>query len=393
MLAVAVAVVTGCMPTATVVGPSATPTPPQAATDHHVARPGLVLISPAQRRAQLAAMPVSVRVRYCAVPEDAPTNPSRLQPVRRLRALPDGPDPASEPFALAVMLNAAAAFGTGDEAAHHGVVALLDQWAEADALTRLERRTANTYYALDRTLLPIIVAFALLRDDPMVRVEQRTRIETWLARVERLRGDGRGPPDPRNLSGRNNHAYLRASVSMAWGALTGNDRSFRSGVAAYRQALGEMRPDGSLPLETRRGTRALWYQRHAVASLVAMAEMAAVQGYDLYGYEADGKSLHTAIRFLLDATHDPQLVRTYAREGTEPRADAKPQDLSFLTRRGHGRHYMAWAEIYMARFPNREESRRLAKLLHDTAPDFRPMVDDYSGGNTTCFFAQPDPPA
>ena len=36
-----------------------------------------------------------------------------------------------------------------------------------------------------------------------------------------------------------------------------------------------MRPDGSLPLETRRGARALWYQRHAIASLVVIAEIAA----------------------------------------------------------------------------------------------------------------------
>jgi hypothetical protein len=54
---------------------------------------------------------------------------------------------------------------------------------------------------------------------------------------------------------------------------------------------------------------------------------------------------------------------------------------------------MAWAEIYLARFPERPESARLLDLLTRAEPDFRPMVDDYGGGNTTCLFARPSGPA
>ena len=68
---------------------------------------------------------------------------------------------------------------------------------------------------------------------------------------------------------------------------------------------------------------------------------------------------------------------------------ADGQDLSFLQRRGHHRNYMAWAEIYAARFPERAESARLLGLAREADPDFRPMIDDYSGGNTTCLFAAP----
>ena len=50
---------------------------------------------------------------------------------------------------------------------------------------------------------------------------------------------------------------------------------------------------------------------------------------------------------------------------------------------------MAWVEIYAARFPARPEAERLLALLARTDPDFRPMIDDYSGGDTTCFFARP----
>jgi poly(beta-D-mannuronate) lyase len=268
---------------------------------------------------------------------------------------------------------------------------LLDRWARGDGLARIAQPSANVYYALDRTMLPTLVAFALVRDDPALTPDRRERIERWLAHLVRLRGSARPESASGDVTARNNHAYLRASVSMAWGALRGDAGGFRAGIDAYRQALRDMRADGSLPLETRRGARALWYQRHAIASLVTIAEMAAVQGRDLYAEEIDGRSLHRAIRFLLDAIDDPRRVAAYAAADVNPRIDGDPraQDLSFLEPRGHGRHYMAWAEIYMARFPTRPEAQHLMALLRRAEPEFRPMLDDYSGGNTTCFFAPP----
>jgi poly(beta-D-mannuronate) lyase len=382
-LALAAALVTAC----TAESDRHDPSPRPEAT---VARPGDILFVRAERRQALAALPAEVRASWCLV-ADAGPEPPDLPPVRRLRDFADGPDNASEPFAWAVMTESAAAFA-GDPPARSALLALLDRWAEAAALTRLEKGTANSYYALDRTLLPTLVSFSLVRDDPALGPERRDRIERWLARVARLRGPDRSLPGPDEATARNNHYYLRASVSMAWGALTGDGRAFREGIDAYRQALADMRPDGSLPLETARGARALWYQRHALASLVTIAEMAATQGIDLYGEAAGGRTIHTAVGFLLDAIQDPRRVWAYAQADEKPGVDAgyREQDLDFLVRRGHGRHYMAWAEMYLARFPTRPESRRLLALLARADPGFRPMIDDYSGGDTTCFFARPE---
>ena len=203
------------------------------------------------------------------------------------------------------------------------------------------------------------------------------------------------PARARDITAQNNHHYLRGSVEAAWGALVGDDAWFDRGLAAYRDAIAAMRPDGSLPLETRRGARALWYQRHAIASLVVIAEIAARQGVDLYGYALDGRDLHLALRFLLDGIDDPSLVWPYAAANDKPggQPDYRLQDLGFLTTRGHGRHYMAWAEIYMARFPQRPESLRLRALLTRADAGFRPMIDEYSGGNTSCMFAPAAPRA
>ena len=294
-------------------------------------------------------------------------------------------DTASQPFALAVMSDAGAGLA-GDQAATASLIRLLDRWARANALWGGDRRALNRNYALDRTLLPTIVAFAIVRGQPELQPAAQARIEGWLDRLVRSRL--RPPAD--SVTQRNNHHYLRGSVDMAWGALTGDDRRFQAGIDAYRDALADMRPDGSLPLETERGARALWYQRHAIASLVVIAEIAANQGLDLYGLQTDGRDLHGAIRFLLDAIEEPAKVLPYAAANSNPGTDSGPgdQDLSFLDQRGHDRHYMAWVEIYAARFPDRPESKRLLALLARTDPDFRPMIDDYSGGATTCFFAQ-----
>jgi poly(beta-D-mannuronate) lyase len=368
MLAVFAILVTSCALV------RALPDPPPGAS-------GEILLVRDARLAALRALSPEQRHRWCGTGQ---VPPEAFRPVPGLRDRPDGPDPASEPFAAAMMALAAAGFGAEDADARRTLVELLGRWSRANALSA-SVRSVNGRYALDRTLLPTIVAFALVRDDPVWSPTRREAVAEWLERLVRSqRQQPRGP-----ASARNNHHYLRASVEMAWGALIGDTKGLAAGDAAFRDALQDMRADGSLPLETRRGARALWYQRHAVASLVVIAEIAAVHGQDLYGIEVGGRSLHTAIRFLLDGIAEPRRVWRYAAANDKPGPDLDPhrQDLGFLEHRGHGRHYMAWAEIYMARFPDRAEARRLRALLPWDRPGFRPTVDDYSGGNTTCFFA------
>jgi poly(beta-D-mannuronate) lyase len=153
-----------------------------------------------------------------------------------------------------------------------------------------------------------------------------------------------------------------------------------------------MRTDGSLPLEVARGSKALWYQRQAIASLVTIAEMAAVQGYDLYAIEIEGRSLHGAIDFLARAIERPGIVLPYARANRKPGEfrNYAVQDRTFMVQRGHERHYMAWIEAYRARFPTRAATRQLVRLFDQYQADPRPMIDEFSGGNMTCFFALPD---
>lgn len=354
----------------------------------HVRRPGPVLVDAARQRRRLAALPPEERVARCGV--HAGEWPE-IDPVPALVPQADGrPDGDAQPMALLMMEAGAAYLADADpSAAHDAVVETLDRWAGADALLAFESSDSNLYYALDRALLPTLVTWSLVRSDSAVSERRRRRIDGWLERLVIARGPMRPARSATDDTTRNNHAYLAASVDMAWGALMGDGDAFRRGPAAYRMAVRDMRLDGSLPQETSRGARALWYQRHALASLTVIAEMAAVQGHDLYGYSLDGRSLHRAIRFLLDAIDRPSIVARYALANHKPGPERDPaaQDLGFLRRRGTVRHYMAWVELYAARFPDRDETRRLLGLLARQDQPFRPMVDDYSGGATSCFVA------
>ncbi len=354
-------------------------------------QPGEVLFVRAVRHAELQAMPEELRKRLCG---GGRRKWKRHGVVRTIRAIPGyGGDDRTQRFAWTVMEASAAAFGNDDSRARKALTRLLNRWAKGGGMTRLaDENDPTSYYVVERTLLPTIVGYWLtMRGNPEISASVRRRVERWLGGLVMRSRNKRLRLDSRLVSARNNHAFLAASVAMAWGTLTGDLGLVETAVAVYRRAISEMRTDGSLPLETRRGARALWYQRHAIASLVVIAEMAAVQGIDLYGYRVGRRSLHAAIRFLLDGIEDPRRVLRYAKANVKPgpSRDYRKQDLGFLVRRAHGRHYMAWAEIYMARFPERPETRHLRRLLSAQEPHLRPMIDEYSGGNTSCFFYRP----
>lgn len=350
-----------------------------------VKRPGIVLVDPAVRAAELQRTDATERRRLCpppAVEADPAPVVSLVGP-----ATASGSDPAAQPFTRAVMAGAAAGLA-GDRAAADGAIALLARWARADALSDLveagpERTNANTLYSLKRALLGVLPAWALLAE--RATPAQRVDVVDWLTRRVADADASTGPAATRaaesSPTNRNNQRLMREAMVMALGALTGDAAKFRRGVRFYLQMLREMRPDGSLPLETARGARALWYQRHAIASLVYIAELARAQGYDLYAADIEGRKLTRAIDFLLAEIAEPRRLAAYAGER---------QDLGFLDTRPSGRNAMAWLEPWHRRSPtNLSAGGALATGdLVTTTLAQRPLIDDLSGGNLTCLFAK-----
>lgn len=319
---------------------------------------------------------------------------SGYSPVLKLAGAENyGSDRAAEPFVLAVMQSAAAWRVNKDEVAAKTIIENMRRWAQAGALTEIvevgeNASNTNSIYSLRRALIPLLAAWSDLRT--AAATEDRQIIDSWLARLVAIQDTNTGGAKTRDskppVSNRNNHVYLRATVDALWAVQTNNERSYDRAVGIVRRAREDMRTDGSFPLETARGSRALWYQRHAIASLVYIGEILATKGYDIWQPRNDGYTLHDAVAYLADAIRDPAKVELYAKENRYPKPGSDPsrQDLGFLVPRGNGRHYMAWVEYYRTRFPDRASELRLDELVRPNLATARPLIDDLAGGNATC---------
>lgn len=270
----------------------------------------------------------------------------------------------------------------GDAASTAALKKGLLEWSSAGAFLNSDS-AHDTYYALKRYMLPIVVAISVI--DAELSSSERNQIVKWAdAIVPKLDKKFNGDVD------HNNHRYLADSVLMAWGAYKGDKRLIDIGRRGFLKALADARPDGSLPLETRRGSRAIWYIRHALSSLVTIAEIDRQLGGNLYQVKRNGNSLASIMNYFISASRAPLLVLPHAAENyiPGPSKDYLEQDMDYMRRRGHDRHYMAFAEAYILR--GGMAAARLNLLMNEkTKWRHRPYIDEYVGGNASCFYSKP----
>jgi len=347
----------------------------------HAQTKGHGLFDVEARRAALGQSAfTSVRAACLAIPRDPAW--SSLKPFDRLKATEGyGTDGTANDYAWAVMVLTGRALA-GDAASEVSLRDLLLAWARAKAFTDTEVEH-DAYYALKRVLLPTVVAFSVLQRG--LDEGQKRMLADWIDPLVRKTDrvfDG--------VVDRNNHRYLADSLLMTWGAVVKDEALYAKGYDRYRAVLAEARPDGSLALETRRGARALWYMRQSLASLTVMAEVAATRGTDLYDLRVGEVNFDRIASYLLNGIAEPNVVMAYASENYIPggETDARRQDLGFMTKRSHGRHYMAWAEPLMTRDRAGLATKRLKALFVRNIRSDRPLIDEFVGGNATCFWGR-----
>jgi poly(beta-D-mannuronate) lyase len=336
-----------------------------------------------QARAEELKTPRYASIRNACLKIAADGKWAKLAPVLGLSTTEGyGSDNRAEDFSWAVMVLSGRTLA-GDAAARTSLTDLMLRWADVNAFAQTEQ-VNDAYYALKRQLLPIAVAYEILV--PSLDEGKATRLKNWIdPLVRRIDREFDGDVD------RNNHRVLADSVLAVWGALTGDEAMMKKGLSRYDIILSETRPDGTLELEARRGARALWYQRQTLSSMVVLAETAKGAGIDLYGQTSpEGHSLATLIGALMNGLNAPVLVAVYSAENHIPGPEKnylKP-DLGFLETRGHGRHYMAWAEAAVIAGDS-IAYQRLNSLFSRTTAKQRPLIDEFAGGNATCFWGQP----
>lgn len=284
----------------------------------------------------------------------------------------------------------------GDAASRQSLIDTYRQSAEANALRtypgfdpadRLQT-DGRIKFALNHSLgLPLALTWSAVRADPAISDADRQMVDAWLADLFAFTT---APYDGASDVYPNNHGYLSTSVKMAWGIVAGDDRAFADGIERYFMALHQMHPDGGFTWEVGRGPCSIRYQAMATGMLISIAELAASQGYNLYAVDVEGRTVHTAIQFLLDSIANPAILDQYA--GTVETSAAAcnlpagaPQDLAGIAVPWSDRTtYLAFIEPYIARFPDTALAGRLRGLWPGGVTAQRPVSGSLSGGNTSC---------
>jgi poly(beta-D-mannuronate) lyase len=252
---------------------------------------------------------------------------------------------------------------TGDHAEALCVANLLARWAAARTLLDYSyKESSQAWYQVEWTLSSISLGYSIVQSDPSIPAAQRKQILKWMHDVTEYMFDQ--DPRPDDHTRENNHAYWRALCATSVGILTSDDKLYRRGLEQYARAIGQMNPDGSLPLEMARHENALHYQSFALTPLVMIAELAARQGTDLYGIRVNGHSIADAVGFLVRASANLDLMKQYASE---------PQTFSIFS----GKRPPAWVEFWAARHPGEPWTSLLKQ----------PLSDSTIGGNSTLYAA------
>lgn len=276
-------------------------------------------------------------------PKKLAQNEANLNPIRNyLQSVTDASD--------------AAARGDGNAAACG--LRLLFAWAQGDAMNGTVNHQGE--YEREWTLGGLALAYLKIRDtgaaDPNAAVTT-----AWFARLARA-VEPYYPP-----SGElNNHDYW-AGVAVASAGIAANDGALYDwGIATYKTGVDQIQSDGTLPLEMKRGTRALHYHLFAIEPLVILAEIGRANGQDLYAM--DGGAIARLAQRCVSGIADPSF---FTRQSGVAQ-DIKPGGKLRVDE-------IAWMEPYQARFPT-------PQMLAILQP-YRPVIYSRLGGNLTQLYS------
>ena len=254
-------------------------------------------------------------------------------------------------------------------------------WAEANAMQWPRNWNDGndsgpaTVYFTTQTIVPTIIAYGEHR--ALFSAEEQQTIELRLKQLVNRTGNN----ERMRRWSVDNKGYLWGSAALAFGIVTQDDSFIRRGTATYYTAIRNLRADGSLPQDSGRGGSAVHYTNEAISSLILTAELAAGQGIDLYGFESRGRTIHDAIRFLLDATENPSIIAGYASQYTGAGFrgfDANNQRLTWMNANN-----ASWGVYYAKRFEGSELAERL-KRISSFVRSPRPESDGGAGGVARC---------
>ena len=214
----------------------------------------------------------------------------------------------------------------------------LQAWAAQGAMLG-KMSTNQSYYTRKWTLGGLALSYA--RVQPMATPAQRQSIEAWL----RTLADATIEHSDAHKGVRNNHYYWEGLAVTAAGAVTGEPRYLAWGRKVFDHAMGQVQPDGSLPLEMARAAKALSYHLYAAAPLAMVASILDLQHPNLdrlVRFSIDGVADSTTVARLAGFPQEPQRmpgwIAIYNRHAAQPLPVGAPQADNWDARMGGERN-------------------------------------------------------
>ncbi len=196
----------------------------------------------------------------------------------------------------------------------------------------------QAYYVQGWVAGAVAIAYLKVRETGTATPQQSETIAAWLQSIgqqtiayyEEHKKSGHG-------DSQNNHLYWAGVELAAIGVAANNPKDFAWAIDAYNTGVDKIQPDGTLPQEMARGSRALHYHLYALAPLVLLAEFGEANHMDLYA-RANG-AIHRLVNTSVAGIQDPAPFAT---------ATNVPQEVP-KTISGD---QIGWAPPYATRFPN-----------------------------------------
>lgn len=212
----------------------------------------------------------------------------------------------------------------GEPEAAACTIAWLERWARDRAMLGQMIRVNNDQSEYVRTWTNASAAISWNKVREQASVEQRQVIDAWL---EEVSWATLGYWSHHLKSKRNNHYYWTGVGVMAAAVATEDADLLKEARHIYETGLSEIQDDGVLPMEMRRGIRALHYHNFAAMPLVMIAEMARKRGQDWFALR-EGRLDRLAAR-VVAGLRDPASFEHAA--GAGPQVIPAPADLCWIS--------------------------------------------------------------
>ena len=235
---------------------------------------------------------------------------------------------------------------TGSRTAAQCVIGLLEGAARLGVLAG-KMMSSQAYYEQGWALSSWSIAYLKVRGSGLASSQQTKAITSWFKDLAEDNRDyyerKRGNP---HSDAHNNHLYWAGLAISATGVACNDRKLFNWGTDAYKEGVGKITSEGTLPAEMERASRALHYHLYALAPLIILAEFGEANGLDLYAEK--NFAIKRLVARCIAGLQDPNFFAE--RTGTP---QERPDKIVGAD--------IGWAKPYVRRFPDPQISALLEK--------------------------------